>query len=105
MGGITIGQIWQFAVVGAAGAGSIIGMIEYIKKAIRNKKKTEDEELMAEITRNFEVLKKQNEELKDQLVAIMKLTTAITTELQTIGHVNGRTAEAFEELQELLFQK
>lgn len=101
MEAITIGQLWTVIVAVCAGLGSIIGVYKFLAERINKKQEQREKELHDQLN----IIKKQNEELKEQMVMVMKLTLTMAEELQAKGHVNGETNAALHELKNLIYKK
>ena len=101
MEAITVSQVWTLIVAICAGLGSIIAVYKFLAEKISKKQEAREKELHDQL----DIIKKQNEELKEQMVMIMKLTVTMAEELQSKGHVNGETNSALHELKNLIYKK
>lgn len=112
MEAITIGQIIEFLGVLAGVIGSI-GVIwaaihKCVHKVVSREKEavvSEIKQQLNEISNNQKELKEQSKELRDEIILVMKLNQAMTKELQTLGHPNGETTAALNDLNNYLLNK
>lgn len=109
---ITLGQIGTIMAWLAGFCGSV-GVLYGVINKIVNKKIDEQItdkmepviESLNEIKQQNLELKQQNEDNKKEMILLMKLTQTMTSELKTLGHINGDTTEALNELNNYLINK
>ena len=109
---MTIGQIINFLAVTAGAIGSVGTIYAVVHKLVTKKVNTQIDETLNPIKESLEEIKQQNIELKNQgedtkkeIILIMKLNQTMIDELRTKGHVNGKTSEALEELNDYLLNR
>lgn len=101
MEAITINQLWTAII---AIAGGLLTLIN-IYKFYNDKKKESKREHEKEINDKLSEIKEQNREQKEQLVLITRVVITMNNELRELGHINGKTKEAVDELNESLISK
>jgi F0F1-type ATP synthase membrane subunit b/b' len=109
---LTIGEIINILTIIAGTVGSIVTIHTVINKIVTKKINSQMNDILTPLKEYLEEIKKQNVELKEQgedtkkeIILIMKLNQTMIDELKTKGHVNGRTSEALEELNDYLMNK
>lgn len=112
MEAITIGQIISWLAVLAGVIGSITTIYAFADKINKKRAEKERNEIMsvinaqlAEIKEQNKDLKEQNSELRKEMILIMKLNQTMVSELKTLGHVNGETSQALQDLTDYLINK
>lgn len=112
MGAITINQILAFLATIAGAIGSITAIYAVFDKINKKRAERERTEFAAPIQTQLEEIKQQNQELKEQsddlrkeMILIMKLNQTMISEIQTLGHTNGQTTQALQELNDYLINK
>ena len=102
---ITIQQIINFLAVAAGVIGSISAIAAFFSKINNKRIEEEREAIVNPITEQLEEIKKSQEELKKEMILVIKLNQTAVQELKTLGKVNGETTHALEELQNYLIEK
>ena len=112
MEAVTIGQIINFLAVLAGVIGSIGVVYTATNKIVTKKVNTQINETLNPIKESLEEIKQQNVELKSQgedtkkeIILMMKLNQAMIDEMKTLGHLNGKTSEALDELNDYLLTR
>ena len=112
MEAMTIGQIINFLAVTAGAIGSVSAIYAVVHKLVTKKVNTQITETLEPIKSSLEEIKQQNVELKSQgedtkkeIILMMKLNQAMIDEMKTLGHLNGKTSEALEELNDYLLNR
>ena len=112
MEAMTIGQIINFLAVTAGAIGSVSAIYAVVHKLVTKKVNTQIDETLNPIRESLEEIKRQNVELKEQgedtkkeIILMMKLNQAMIDEMKTLGHLNGKTSEALEELNDYLLNR
>lgn len=112
MEAITIGQIVSWLAVLAGVSGSITTIYAFVSKIHKKRAEREKNEIMALINQQLVDIKEQNKELKEQnaelrkeMILIMKLNQTMVSELKSLGHINGETSQALQELTDYLINK
>lgn len=112
MEAITVAQIASALAI-LAGIITSVGVIiaainKYINKRVAEEiAKINDpiKTALAEIKQQNEDLKKQGNDTRNEIILIMKLNQTMIGELKTLGHVNGETSQALQELNDYLINK
>lgn len=102
---ITVSQIINFLAVAAGVIGSISAIAAFFSKINNKRIKEEREAIVNPINEQLEEIKKSQEELKKEMILVIKLNQTAVQELKTLGKVNGETTHALEELQNYLIEK
>lgn len=109
---ITVSQILSFLTIAAGAIGSIGAIYAAFNKIFTKKINEEMTNTMKPINQALTEIKQQNSELKQQgqetreeIILIMKLNQAMIGELKTLGHINGETSQALQELNNYLINK
>ena len=109
---MTIGQIINFLAVTAGAIGSVSAIYAVVHKLVTRRVNTQIDETLNPIRESLEEIKRQNVELKEQgedtkkeIILMMKLNQAMIDEMKTLGHLNGKTSEALEELNDYLLNR
>lgn len=109
---ITISQLISFVSIAAGAIGSIGVVYAAFNKIFTKKINTEITNTMQPINQALNEIKQQNDDLKEQgketrqeIILVMKLNQAMISELQTLGHVNGETTQALQDLNNYLINK
>ena len=109
---MTIGQIINFLAVVAGAVGSVGTIYAVVHKLVTKKVNTQIDETLNPIRESLEEIKRQNVELKEQgedtkkeIILMMKLNQAMIDEMKTLGHLNGKTSEALDELNDYLLNR
>jgi uncharacterized membrane protein len=102
---ITVSQIINFLAVAAGVIGSISAIAAFFSKVNNKRIKEEREAIVNPINEQLEEIKKSQEELKKEMILVIKLNQTAVQELKTLGKVNGETTHALEELQNYLIDK
>lgn len=102
---ITVSQIINFLAVAAGVIGSISAIAAFFSKVNNKRIKEEREAIVNPINEQLEEIKKSQEELKKEMILVIKLNQTAVQELKTLGKVNGETTHALEELQNYLIEK
>ena len=109
---MTIGQIINFLAVVAGAVGSVGTIYAVVHKVVTKKVNTQIDETLNPIRESLEEIKRQNVELKEQgedtkkeIILMMKLNQAMIDEMKTLGHLNGKTSEALDELNDYLLNR
>lgn len=109
---ITLGQIATVLAWVAGFVGSVGVLHGVINKVVDKKIDEQINDKMEPITNSLDEIKQQNLELKAQnednkkeMILLMKLTQTMTSELKVLGHINGETTEALNELNDYLINK
>ena len=112
MEAMTIGQIINFLAVTAGAIGSVSAIYAVVHKLGTKKVNTQIDETLNPIRESLEEIKRQNVELKEQgedtkkeIILMMKLNQAMIDEMKTLGHLNGKTSEALDELNDYLLNR
>ena len=112
MEAMTIGQIINFLAVVAGAVGSVGTIYAVVHKLVTKKVNTQIDETLNPIRESLEEIKRQNVELKEQgedtkkeIILMMKLNQAMIDEMKTLGHLNGKTSEALDELNNYLLNR
>ncbi len=98
---MSVQELWTIVVAIAGGILTIFN----VYKIYVDKKKEQKRERDKEIDKKLNEIKEQNKEQKEQLILITKVVITMNTELQTLGHLNGKTEKAIEELNNSLIEK
>ena len=102
---ITVQQIINFLAVAAGVIGSVSAIAAFFSKINNKRIKEEREAIVNPINEQLEEIKKSQEELKKEMILVIKLNQTAVQELKTLGKVNGETTHALEELQNYLIEK
>jgi uncharacterized membrane protein len=102
---ITVSQIINFLAIAAGVIGSISAIAAFFSKINNKRIKEEREAIVNPINEQLEEIKKSQEELKKEMILVIKLNQTAVQELKTLGRVNGETTHALEELQNYLIEK
>jgi len=109
---ITVSQIINFVSILAGLVGSIGVVYAALNKIFSKKINSEIADAMKPINQDLTEIKQQNNELKEQgketreeIILIMKLNQTMISELQTLGHINGETSQALQNLNDYLINK
>lgn len=102
---ITVSQIINFLAIAAGVIGSISAIVAFFSKINNKRIKEEREAIVNPINEQLEEIKKSQEELKKEMILVIKLNQTAVQELKTLGRVNGETTHALEELQNYLIEK
>jgi len=109
---ITVSQIINFVSILAGLVGSIGVVYAALNKIFSKKINSEIADAMKPINQALTEIKQQNNELKEQgketreeIILIMKLNQTMISELQTLGHINGETSQALQNLNDYLINK
>ena len=102
---ITVQQIINFLAVAAGVIGSISAIAAFFSKINNKRIEEEREAIVNPINEQLEEIKKSQEELKKEMILVIKLNQTAVQELKTLGKVNGETTHALEELQNYLIEK
>lgn len=109
---ITVSQIINFISILAGAIGSIGVVYAALNKIFSKKINTEIADAIKPVSKALNEIKQQNNELKEQgketrqeIILVMKLNQAMISELQTLGHVNGETNQALQDLNNYLINK
>lgn len=109
---ITVSQILSFLTIAAGAIGSIGAIYAAFNKIFTKKINEEMTDAIKPVNQALEEIKEQNNELKQQgketreeIILVMKLNQAMISELQTLGHVNGETTQALQDLNNYLINK
>lgn len=109
---ITISQLISFISILAGVIGSIGVIYAAFNKIFTKKINTEITNTMQPINQILEEIKQQNNDLKTQgqetreeIILVMKLNQAMISELKTLGHINGETSQALQDLNNYLINK
>jgi uncharacterized membrane protein len=102
---ITVSQIINFLAIAAGVIGSISAIAAFFSKINNKRIKEEREAIVNPINEQLEEIKKSQEELKKEMILVIKLNQTAVQELKTLGKVNGETTHALEELQNYLIEK
>jgi F0F1-type ATP synthase membrane subunit b/b' len=109
---LTIGEIINILAIVTGAIGSIVTIYTVINKIVTKRINSQMTDTLAPIKEALEEIKRQNMELKQQgedtkkeIILIMKLNQTMIDEMKTLGHVNGKTSEALEELNDYLLNK
>lgn len=112
MEAMTIGQIINFLVILAGVVGSIGTIYAATNKIVTKRIDSQMSETLEPIKSSLEEIKQQNVELKSQgedtkkeIILMMKLNQAMIDEMKTLGHLNGKTSEALDELNDYLLNR
>lgn len=109
---ITLGQVATILAWLAGFVGSVGVLHGVINKVVDRKIDEKVDDKIEPILQSLEEIKQQNHELKEQgedtkreMILMMKLNQTMVDELKTLGHVNGATAAALNELNDYLINK
>ena len=102
---MTVQQIINFLAVFAGVIGSVTAITAFFNNINNKRIEKERNAIIDPITEQLEVIKKEQEELRDEMILVIKLNQATIHELQTQGSVNGETNRSLEELQDYLINK
>lgn len=109
---ITIGQIISFISIMAGVVGGVSAICAAINKVVSKKINNEISSAIAPVNTALNEIKQQNTELKEQgqdtrkeIILIMKLNQAMITELKQLGHINGETSQALQDLNDYLISR
>lgn len=109
---LTIGEIINILAILAGTIGSIVTIYTVINKIVTKRINSQMADTLEPIKECLEEIKRQNIELKTQgedtkreIVLIMKLNQTMIDEMKTVGHLNGKTTEALDELNDYLMNK
>ena len=109
---ITLGQVATILAWLAGFVGSVGVLYGVINKVVNKKIDEQITDKMEPIREGLEEIKQQNIELKNQgednkkeMVLMMKLNQNMISEMTELGHTNGRTAAALQELNDYLINK
>lgn len=102
---ITIQQIINFLALAAGVIGSVSAIGAFFNKINNKRVEEEREAIVTPIAEQLEEIKKQQKELRDEMILVIKLNQNAVQELQTLGKVNGETTHAMEELTDYLIKK
>ena len=102
---ITVQQIINFLAVVAGAIGSVSAIAAFFNKVNNKRINEEREAIVNPINEQLEEIKKSQEELKKEMILVIKLNQTAVQELKTLGKVNGETTHALEELQNYLIEK
>lgn len=109
---ITLNDIISFLGILAGVIGSITTITVTVNKIISKKINSEIVTALTPINNTLNEIKEQNDELKTQgqdtrkeIILIMKINQAMTTELKELGHLNGETTAALQDLNDYLINK
>ena len=102
---ITVQQIINFLALAAGVIGSVSAIGAFFNKINNKRIKEEREAIVNPINEQLEEIKKSQEELKKEMILVIKLNQTAVQELKTFGKVNGETTHALEELQNYLIEK
>lgn len=109
---ITVSQIINFITILAGFLSSLGVVFAIMNKIISKRINTEVTEIVKPISQSLDEIKLQNHELKQQgtetreeIILIMKLNQTMINELKTLGHINGETSQALQDLNNYLINK
>ena len=109
---ITLGQIGTILAWLAGFCGSVAALYGIVNKVVNKKIDEKVDDKIEPILQSLEEIKQQNIELKNQgednkkeMVLMMKLNQNMISEMTELGHTNGRTAAALQELNDYLINK
>lgn len=109
---ITVSQILSFLTIAAGAIGSIGAIYAAFNKIFTKRINAEMTDAIKPVNQALAEIKEQNNELKQQgketreeIILVMKLNQAMISELQTLGHVNGETTQALQDLNNYLINK
>ena len=112
MEAVTIGQIINILAILAGVIGSVGTIYAATNKIVTKRIDSQMGETLEPIRNSLEEIKQQNVDLKNQgedtkkeIILVMKLNQAMIDELKTKGHLNGKTSEAMEELNDYLLNR
>lgn len=102
---ITVSQIINFLAVVAGVIGSVSAIAAFFNKINNARVTAERNAVLEPVSEQLEEIKKQQKELRDEMILVIKLNQTAVQELKTLGRVNGETTHALEELQNYLIEK
>jgi len=109
---ITVSQIVSFVTIIAGFIGSAGVIFAFFNKIFTKKVNTEIADAIRPVSEALQEIKQQNLDLKQQgtetreeIILIMKLNQAMISELKTLGHINGETSQALQDLNNYLINK
>jgi len=108
MEAITLGQIAAALAFITGIIGGIAGLYKYFQSLVRKEIETEMDPVMDklnEISNKVDENNNKYQELKDEVVLMVKLQQATITDLKEKNHLNGETTEALNKLNEFLLQR
>lgn len=102
---ITVQQIINFLALAAGVIGSVSAIGAFFNKINNARVTAERNAVLEPVSEQLEEIKKQQKELRDEMILVIKLNQTAVQELKTLGKVNGETTHALEELQNYLIEK
>lgn len=108
MEGITLGQIATALAIITGIVGGIAGLYKYFQSLVKKEIETEMNPVMNKLNEIANKVDENNsnyQELKDEVILMVKLQQATITDLKEKNHLNGETTEALNKLNEFLLQR